>query len=150
MNQSVLTETQPEKSIIMDQIQKGNADFVFQGLCRVENGVMIISYSFFKCFATEQTYDIITQVFKNKLEELLTEVGKFIIYINMERFSINQFTKHQKYFIKMSTMFQELYPDKLEKCYLYNTSRTITNIYSLMNMIVDKDTIQKVEIVYAG
>ena len=148
MNESILNECQPEKNEIMKQITEGNAEYIFNGFCRIENGVMILSYSFFKCFATEQTYDILTQILVKKLETLLSDIGHFVIYLNMDRCSINQLNKHHKYFTSLSLMFQDMYPDKLQKCYLFNTSKSITNIYSVINMFVDKDTFSKIEIVY--
>ena len=86
MNESILNECQPEKTEIMQKITEGNAEYIFNGFCRIENGVMILSYSFFKCFATEQTYDILTQILVQKLETLLSEIGHFVIYLNLSSF----------------------------------------------------------------
>jgi hypothetical protein len=83
MISSIVTEKQPDKNTIMEQIQQGNAEYVFNGCCRIQDGVIVFSYSFFKSFATEQTYSIITQVLTNKLDALLEEVGHFIVYLNI-------------------------------------------------------------------
>ena len=47
----------------------------------------------------------------------------------------------------ISVYFQEKYPKKLSKCYVYNSPFVFNQLYNILCMFIDKETQKKIELV---
>jgi hypothetical protein len=73
--------------------------------------------------------------------------NELTVHVNMKGLSITEIDKHKTFIQQMSKILQEKYPDKLSKCYVYNSSFIFSQIFNFVSMFVDKDTLKKISIV---
>jgi hypothetical protein len=85
------------------------------------------------------------------MDQLTTEVvsnyNKFDVHLNLQSFSIADADKHSGYVRSISGFFGDKYPDKLNKCYIYNASFVFETIFKIINTFIDKDTLKKLVLV---
>jgi hypothetical protein len=73
--------------------------------------------------------------------------NELIVHVNMKSLSLTEIDKHKMFIQQMSQILQEKYPDKLSKCYIYNSPFIFSQIFNFVSMFVDKETLKKIEIV---
>ena len=79
--------------------------------------------------------------------ELVSKYSKFNVHVNLQSFSIADADKHSSYVRSITGYFAEKYPDKLNKCYIYNASFVFETIFKIINNFMDKDTLKKLVLV---
>jgi len=137
-------ETKSEK-VIKNIIEQKFTD-VLEGLCKKSGNNVIIDYIYFKHFATKETYDLITQIICSKIDEVLRENDLFNVHINMKTLSLTEIDKHKSFLYYFSEHMKIRYPNKLEKCIIYNSSYIFIQIYNIVGMFVDKETLSKIQL----
>jgi hypothetical protein len=65
----------------------------------------------------------------------------------MKKLSISDIDKHKGFIQYISLYFQEKYPNKLAKCYIYNSPFVFNQLYNIICMFIDKETQKKIELV---
>ena len=135
----------PEK--IMSKIQKGELNDILTKLCFINKNAIIINYIYFKYLATEQTYSFILIYITNIIDTILLNNNELIIYINTKKLTLFDIDKHKIFIQNISCYFQEKYPDKLKKCYVYNAPFVFKHFFNIMSAFIDKKTIDKIELV---
>ena len=67
--------------------------------------------------------------------------------LNASAFNIVQLDKHRTFLTQLSQLFANKYPDTLKTCYVYNASFVFSQIFNIVSLIVDKDTLTKIELI---
>ena len=132
---------------IMAKIKQGNLQYILNGLCNMKDDVIFIDFKYFKFFAERVTYQLITQVVMNHCDLVLQSFPKFIVHLNISSFNISQLDKHRAYITQISHLFANKYPDTLKICYVYNASFVFAQLFNIISLFVDKDTLQKVHLI---
>ena len=65
----------------------------------------------------------------------------------MNSLSIIDIEKHRIFFIMASKLFSEKYPDRLNKCFIYNAPYIFEKLFSMISMFIDKETQSKIRII---
>ena len=65
----------------------------------------------------------------------------------MKNLTIVDIDKHKLFIQCISVYFQEKYPQKLGKCYVYNSPFVFNQLYNIICMFIDKETQKKIELV---
>ena len=133
--------------IILSKIQKKEWQFIFGGLCNIQNNSVIIDYKYFKICATKDTYDTILNYLIMNIDSVLNNKSTFCTYINLKTLTVLEIDKHGQFIQHLSTVLKDRYPNKLEKCYIYNAPFVFAKIYNVVSMSIDKDTQQKIELI---
>jgi hypothetical protein len=128
---------------IMEKIRQGNVEEILNGIGHIKNRGLVIDVKYIKHFANQYTYDIITSHFDNIFSHVLKHHDTYSIYVNLQSFSLTDIEKHYSFCKNMSIYFSEKYPDKLYKCYLYNSSFMFESLLKIMSTFIDKDTLNK-------
>ena len=150
-NQSCLTdyfiETNKLSDKIIEKIQSGKCSDIFNGICKLCGDSIIIDYVYFKHFATNATYELITGIITTNIDVILENATTFTVHVNMKSLSIIDIDKHITYIQHLSNHLKEKYHKKLLKCYIYNASYIFKNIYNIISVFIDKDTQGKIHLV---
>ena len=133
--------------IILSKIQKKEWQFIFEGLCNIQNNSVIIDYKYFKICATKDTYNTLLNYLLMKIDNVLNNKSTFCSYINLKSLTVLEIDKHGQFIQHLSTVLKDRYPNKLEKCYIYNAPFVFAKIYNIVSMFIDKDTQQKIELI---
>jgi hypothetical protein len=133
--------------IILSKIQKKEWNVIFEGLCNIQNNSVIIDYVYFKICATKDTYDLILNYLILKIDSILNNKSSFSTYINLKNLTVLEIDKHGQFIQHLSGILKDRYPNKLEKCYIYNAPFVFAKIYNIVSRFIDKDTQTKIELI---
>jgi hypothetical protein len=140
-------ETISESEKIINNFKKGDFSDFLENFIQINQNNITINYIYFKYFATLSTYELITNLLINRLDRIIDKFDSFIVYLNLKSFSLLDLDKHKNYIYSIASSFKQRYPDKLIKCYIYNTSFLINQVYNILCGFVDKDTLNKIEFI---
>ena len=132
---------------MMDDIKKGNLNDILSKLCFFNKKDLMLNYTYFKYLATETTYNYIFMYIINNIDTILSKNSDFILHVNMQKLSLGDIDKHQKFMNNLSIVLKEKYPNKLLKCYIYNAPFMFKQMFNLISVFVDKETQDKIELV---
>ena len=132
---------------IIEKIKKGELNDILNKFCFIDKNAIIINYIYFKYLATEQTYSFILIYITNIIDTVLLNNNELIIYINTKKLTLFDIDKHKIFIQNISCYFQEKYPDKLKKCYVYNAPFVFKHFFNIISAFIDKKTIDKIELV---
>jgi hypothetical protein len=107
----------------------------------------MLNYTYFKYLATETTYNYIFMFITNNINTILLNNNNFILHVNMQKLSLGDIDKHQKFINNLSIVLKEKYPDKLLKCYIYNPPFMFKQMFNVISVFIDKETQEKIELV---
>lgn len=132
---------------IITKIKNGDFTDIFENFIQIENNQITIHYIYFKHFASNSTYEFLTELITNKIDPIINQYQTFVVHFNIKTFSLVELDKHKTYIYSVSNYFKERYPNKLEKCYIYNSSFLINQLYNIVSSFIDKDTLDKIEFI---
>ena len=132
---------------IIAKIQKGEWVDILGGLCYIKEQSIVLDYIYFKHFATKDTYNIIFNFMIQKIDTVLSSKSTFVVYINLKKLTILDFDKHRQFIQHLSDVLKDRYPDRLEKCYIYNAPFVFAQIYNILSTFIHKETQDKIVLV---
>jgi hypothetical protein len=143
----IFREKNENTEIIISKIKNGEWQYILHGLCNINNNSLIIDYNYFKYFASNQTYNLITQIITNNIDIILQKNDLFIVYVNMNKLTITEIDKHKDFIKYISAFLKERYPNKLSKCFVYNAPFVFSQLFNIICLFIDKETQSKIELV---
>jgi len=148
MNSSnnIFTENNSTEKII-DNVRNGEWTDILKGLCCIKENSVILNYIYFKYIGKNETYSYILNYITKHIDEVLVTNNKFIVCVNMKNLTLVDVDKHKVFIQYISGFLKDKYPQKLEKCYLYNAPFIFTQIFNIVSVFIDKDTQKKIELV---
>jgi len=133
---------------IVDKIKQGKMNEILEGFIHIVDDSFVIEFKYFKHFASLQTYDLIVNYIDSLIVQLLLVYSETInVYINLQSLSLIDVEKHLNFFKYFSKLFSDKYPDKLNKCYIYNASMIFEAIFKMIRSFVDKETLDKIQLI---
>jgi hypothetical protein len=144
---SLFDKSTNTSELIISKIHACDINFILNGICYIKDDALVIDYNFFKHFASTKTYDIIQHYFINNIDIILTKYDTFTVYLNMKSLTISQIDKHRNYLNHISLVLKERYPDTLLKCYVYDAPFVFSQLYNIISMFLDRETLKKIQIV---
>ena len=143
---NLFSET-PSSEKIIRNIKSGQWTEILDGLCSIKDNVIILDNTYFRFFATKDTYSIILSHITNNIDIILSLHQGFTVHINMKNLTMTDVDKHLKFIQHISVLFKERYPDKLTKCFVHNAPFVFTQILNIVSIFIDKETQTKIELV---
>ena len=135
------------ENICIEKIKKSHGDEILKNLCYIKENSIILNYIYFKYFATKDNYNYILNYIANRIDSILLNNDNVVVHINMKNLTIVDIDKHKLFIQCISVYFQEKYPQKLGKCYVYNSPFVFNQLYNIICMFIDKETQKKIELV---
>ena len=121
------------------------------GFCNInEDNDIILNYSYLKIIKQLiQTLDnnfIINHVVE-MIELVLTKNVYFTVHVSLKSLTISDIEKYYSFISNISETLKKKFPDKLEKCFIYNAPFIFSQIFNIISSFVDKQTIIKIQLV---
>lgn len=132
-----------ESSKIIEKIIQGDFSSILNKLCYINENNIYINYIYFKHLATTNTYSIIQQYVTNYIDIILNTYDFFEVHVNLTKLSLIDFDKHKNFIKSVSLILKDKYPDKLGKCYVYNSPSFFSQIYNFISLFIEKETLTK-------
>jgi len=121
---------------------------LLENFCHVTNrNKILLDYRIFKYIATSSTYETLIKHISNKINLVLSTNPSFSVHICTKLLTISGADKHILFIYKLTESLNSSYPDKLEKCYIYDAPFIFQKITSMLSLIVDKKTLSKIVII---
>jgi len=135
------------ENICIEKIKRTCGDETLKNLCYIKEDSIILNYIYFKYFATKENYNCILNYIASNIDSILLNNNNVVIHVDMKNLTIADIDKHKSFIQYISVYFQEKYPQKLGKCYVYNSPFVFNQIYNMICMFIDKETQKKIELV---
>ena len=108
---------------------------------------IVLNYQYFKFIGNSKTYTVLIQHIVNVFEKCLSSQPTLKIHLYIKTVTLADINKHLT-FIKLFTETLKMkFPDKLEKCFIYDPSFIFSQIYGIISKFIDKPTLQKIEVI---
>jgi len=121
---------------------------ILSKLCCVNHdNQVILDTRYFLLIATSENYNIILEYVICVIENLLTIYETVFVHINMQSITLIHLDKHYTFIKHICILLQEKFPDKLEKCFVYNAPFLFSQLFKIISRFIDKKTQKKIELV---
>ena len=127
-----------------------NDENILEKICYINDNEFYINYPHFKLFANTDTFNIITEHIINNISKILKTCESFIFHFDVKGISLKDIDKYYNYCVYLSIIMKEKFPDKLQKCYVYNSTELFKILYSGFSIFIDKKTRNKFQFIDTG
>lgn len=110
---------------------------------------IFFDYPLFKTFTTPEIYDTIIQFVISKIIDCINEYGIYEMHINLQSFSVSGFHRYkiliERYMAKVDIEYP-YFSKQIKAMHVYNVPSSIEMISQLIESLVPKEVLQKVEL----
>lgn len=127
-----------------------NIDDIFNGFCNLnKDNEIIVDFRYFKLLKTQMNVetDFMIQHIINIIKKALIKNKLFVMHVCLKSLSIADADKYYNFICKISEILKNAFPDKLEKCLIYNAPCIFSQLVSIFSAFVDKKTMGKLEMI---
>jgi len=118
-----------------------------QQLCSCQDNEVIFNYATFKAIAGPATYPHILNHIYDLLQKALLNHPKLIVRAHLKSITIGDIDTHKQFILGAIKQMSIDFSNVLDVCYLYKTPFVFSQIYSIVSIVIDKETKQKIHIV---
>ena len=133
--------------ISLNMYQPLSKEEILSSIFFIKDLCVYVDYKFFKKYMTSALYESFVTHVITLTDELLQNVELLNIHVCMKSLSITDFDKHRDFIFQFVQLVQTRYPNKLNKCFIYETPSIFAQMYKLLSVIMDRETKQKITIV---
>lgn len=120
---------------------------ILNKLISANKNEVFLNVAIFKLIASETTYSqIVSHVYKI-LKETSAAYGTVVVNVYLKTITLSDLDKHKTFVMDMIKRFNDELPDILDACYMYKAPFVFAQIYSIISVVIDKDTKKKIHIV---
>jgi len=121
---------------------------LLENFCHITNeNKILLDYRIFKYIARTNTYESLIKHISSKINLVLSTNPSFSVHICTKLLTISGADKHILFIYKLTESLNSSYPDKLEKCYIYDAPFIFQKIIGMLSLIIDKKTLSKIVII---
>jgi hypothetical protein len=118
---------------------------LLDNFCHIKiNNEIVIQYKYFKIINTFIDENYILNYLIFIVEKILINYETFIVHVNIEKLTLLEIEKNRDFIMNMSNVLKEKFPDKLDVCIIYEGSIFFKQIYRLLSIFIDKNTLKKI------
>jgi len=137
------------KSIVSHNRMNTYEDFLKKTCFVYKENHIVINYSYLKWIMKNGIYtnESLIEYIMNVFKERLAHHKKFILHINSNHLTMMDIDKYYLFIKNISLIMKETFPNKLDKCFVYNAPFIFSKLFSILSVFIDKATLQKIQIV---
>jgi hypothetical protein len=127
------------------KINEEKLNDLLHNFCHIKkNNELEIQYKYFKIINTfiDKTHILNYLIFI--IENTLLRYETFSVRVNIEKLTLLDVEKNKGFIMDMSNLLKERFPDKLDVCIIHEGSFIFKQIYSLLSVFIDKNTLKKI------
>lgn len=137
------------KMVVQQNRMINDEDFLKKACYLYKENHIVINYSYLKWIMKNGIYtnECLIEYIMNVFKETLNYHKKIILHINSNHLTIMDIDKYCLFIKNISLIMKESFPDKLDKCFVYNAPFIFSKLFSILSVFIDKATLQKIQIV---
>lgn len=120
---------------------------ILNKLMSTNKNEVFLNIAIFKLIASETTYSQIVSHVYQMLKDTSTTYGTVVVHVYLKTITLSDLDKHKTFVMDMIKRFNDELPDILEICYMYKAPFVFAQIYSIISVVIDKETKKKIHIV---
>jgi hypothetical protein len=109
------------------------------------NNEIIVNFENYKIINNKIEKKCILNYLIFVIENVLTNHKTFIVHANIKKLTLLEIDKNKDFICEMSNILKIKFNNKLEKCIIYEGSYIFKQIYKLLSLFIDKDTLHKIQ-----
>ena len=143
-----MTSCQIEQSNITEEHILNLCKVTLNELCYINiDSEIILNYDCFKHIGNLKTYHIILQHIIDTFEKCLSAQDTLTVHLYIKSITLTELDKHLQFIKFFAETLKNRFPDKLEKCFVYDVSFVFYQCYNIISKFLDKKTKTKIEII---
>ena len=119
---------------------------ILNKLMSANKNEVFLNMAIFKLIASETTYSQIVSHVYQMLKDTSTTYGTVVVHVYLKTITLSDLDKHKTFVMDMIKRFNDELPDILDICYMYKAPFVFAQIYSIISVVIDKDTKKKIHI----
>lgn len=119
---------------------------IFNKFCNYNENNVFIDYKIFKHIYNDESKNIIMNYISNILKKILLNYDIFNVHICFKSLNVSQIEKVYSFISYSCDYFKNEFPNKLQKCYVYDAPEIFTFIFNIISGFIDKDTQKKIQL----
>lgn len=128
------------------KITKENLEELLHKFCYIKiNNEIIINFENYKSVRNQIDNNYILNYLIFVFENALTKFDTFIVHANIKKLTLLEMDKNKDFICEMTSILKVKFNNKLEKCIIYEGSYIFKQIYNLLSLFIDKDTLSKIQ-----
>ena len=120
---------------------------ILNKMASVNKNEVFLNMAIFKLIASETTYSQIVSHVYQILKDTSTTYGTIVVHVYLKTITLSDLDKHKTFVMDMIKKFNDELPDILDICYMYKAPFVFAQIYSIISVVIDKETKNKIHIV---
>ena len=119
---------------------------ILEKICYCKNNEIFLDYPYFKKLThtlNKTMLDIVIAHFIKTIDLALLNIPLVIIHLNIKSLSLTDVDKYYSFIKQNAEVMKTKYPDKLDKCIIYNAPSIFKQLFSLVLCLMDKETHHK-------
>jgi hypothetical protein len=122
---------------------------ILEKICYCKNNEIFLDYPYFKklTYTLNKTMlDIVVTHFIKTIDLALSHSPLFITHLNIKSLSLTDVEKYYLFIKQSSESMKAKYPEKLDKCIIYNSSSIFKQIFTILTCFMEKRTQEKFQL----
>jgi CRAL/TRIO domain len=134
---------------LQNRIMNNNEDFLKKACFHYKDNHIVINYSYLKWMMKNGIYtnESLIEYIMNVFKETVMYHKYFILHINSNHLTMMDIDKYYLFIKNISIIMKESFPNKMDKCFVYNAPFIFSKLFSILSVFIDKNTLQKIKIV---
>jgi hypothetical protein len=120
---------------------------ILNKLMSANKNEVFLNVAIFKLIASETTYSQIVSHVYQILKDASAKYGTIVVHVYLKTITLSDLDKHKTFVMDMIKKLGDELPDILDVCYMYKAPFVFAQIYSIVSVVIDKDTKKKIHIV---
>ena len=136
--------------MVLQQNRMTRDEDVLKKVCYLyKENQIVINYSYLKWIMKNGAYtnECLIEYIMNVFKETLLYHKNFSLHMNSNHLTMMDIDKYYLFIKNISLIMKESFPNKLDKCFVYNAPFIFSKLFSILSVFIDKATLQKIQIV---
>jgi len=129
------------------QISLSLPDIIHHLCFNINKNDIILDYKYFKMCAFQETYEILIKYIVDVINTVLLAYPDFSFHINMKSLTLSDIDKYYTFIQSISETLKSAFPNKLNKCCIYNAPFIFSQLFNTLSCFIDKNTQKKIQMV---
>lgn len=108
---------------------------------------IILDYRYLKHIITPTTFVVITNYLTQSISNMLKTYPQVIFHIYLKNLTLLDVDKYYQYITQFAQILSNAFSNKLQICYIYETSFIFSQILKIVSPFIDKETHSKIVLV---
>ena len=120
---------------------------LMNSICHIHDNLLVVDYRYFKYFASKNSYETIINHITSVMNKYLFANTHLRVHLCIKGLTVSELDKHMNFLKHATQILSAKYENKMATCHVYKSSFIFSQLFGLVSCFIDKETLQKVQLV---